>query len=174
MLLKFDLDGINVTLQIKNYRKASHDDWDTTWCKVDCSFVSEPWLQYQKTNDEIFLAQEIDDLADLFENLLTDQAKEPIKYPCMEPDFEFLLYPKHDIRDNPKVVYFKPGCEIVDIGAEWKVSFWHDGLTANYLSLYLDRKDIECLLAYFQLVSGRISMDAPVVRKLVEEGIILP
>ena len=55
----------------------------------------------------------------------------------MEPDFNFVLTPKQDVRLNPKVLYVRPGCEIVDIDMEWKISFWHDGLTANYLSVTL-------------------------------------
>lgn len=50
MWLKLDLSGINLSMQIRNYRKVPEDDWDSTWCKTDFAFVSEEWLNYRKIN----------------------------------------------------------------------------------------------------------------------------
>lgn len=66
----------------------------------------------------------------------------------------------------------RPGCEIVDIDMEWKISFWHDGLTANYLSVTLDRTDIESLLLYLRLVMGELQKTAPEIKVLMDKGII--
>ena len=63
MWLKLDLSGIKLSMQIRNYRKVSDDDWDSVWCKTDFAFVSDEWLNYRKDNDEVFLAREIEDLA---------------------------------------------------------------------------------------------------------------
>jgi len=60
----------------------------------------------------------------------------------------------------------------VDIDAEWRVTFWHDGLTANYLSVTLGRKDIEYLLLYLQLVIRAVDEGSPDVRRLQNAGII--
>lgn len=168
-----DLEGILVSLQIRNYQIASQTDMYDSWCDVDFSFVSEPWLQYEKSNDEILLSDEIDSLTIIFEKLLADQITEPTEFACTEPDFQFLFYPKYDIREKIKGAYVEPGYEMVDIHAEWEVFFWHDGLTANHLSLFLNRKDIECLLVYFQLISGRITIENSVVRELIEKHIII-
>ena len=35
MWLKLDLSGIKLSMQIRNYRKVSDDDWDSVWCKTD-------------------------------------------------------------------------------------------------------------------------------------------
>ena len=55
MWLKLDLSGIKLSMQIRNYRKVSDDDWDSVWCKTDFAFVSDEWLNYRKDNDEVFV-----------------------------------------------------------------------------------------------------------------------
>jgi len=172
MWLKLNLDGIIVSLRIRQYVKVDDNDWDSTWCKTDFSFISEPWLNYIKDDDEVFLAREIDDLADALEKLLTDRLTEPAEFACIEPDFVFELNPKEDLRNNSRFVYIRPGCEIADIDMEWKVYFWDGGLTANYLSVALSRPEIECLLTYLKLVNGQLSENSEEVQKLIAQGIL--
>lgn len=172
MWLKLDLSGIKLSMQIRNYRKVSADDWDSTWCKTDFAFVSDDWLNYRKENDEVFLAREIEDLAKSLDDLLNDRLNAPTEFNCIEPDFNFAFSPKQDVRLNPRVLYVRPGCEIVDIDMEWKISFWHDGLTANYLSVTLNRTDIESLLLYLRLVMGEVQESAPEIKALMNKGII--
>ena len=172
MWLKLDLSGIRLSMQIRNYRKVSADDWHSTWCKTDFSFVSDEWLNYSKDNDEVFLACEIEDLAKALDDLLNDRLNALTEFSCIEPDFNFVLNPKKDLRLDPKVLYVKPGCEIVDIGMEWKISFWYDGLTDNYLSVALDRTDIECFLLYLRLVMGEVQESSPEIKALMGKGII--
>lgn len=172
MWLRLDLDGIVLKLQIRNYVKVAADDWNSTWCKTDFSFVSEPWLNYHKEEDEVFLAREIDELKEALQALLENQLTEATEFCCIEPDFNFILTPQRDLRLDPKTLYVKPGCEIVDIDVEWKVSFWHDGLTANYLSVSLDREDIENLLSYLRLVTGELIESDPKIQQLIRDGIL--
>lgn len=172
MWLKLDLSGIRLSMQVRNYRKVSADDWDSTWCKTDFAFVADEWLNYRKDNDEVFLAREIEDLAKSLDDLLNDRLKAPTEFNCIEPDFNFILTPKKDLRLDPKVLYVRPGCEIVDVDLEWKISFWHDGLTANYLSVTLDRTDIESLLLYLRLVIGEVQESDPTIKALMSKGSI--
>lgn len=172
MWLKLDLDGIMLSMRIWNYRRPAEDDWDSTWCKTDFSFVSDKWLNYCVEGGEVFLAREIEELAKALDDLLNDRIDAPTEFACIEPDFNFVLFPKKDVRLDPKVLYVRPGCEIVDIGLEWKVSFWHDGLTANYLSVRLDRAEIFCLLQYLRLVLGEVSPSSPEIQQLVQSGMI--
>lgn len=55
---------------------------------------------------------------------------------------------------------------------EWKISFWHEGLTDNYLSVTLDRTDIECFLLYLRLVMGEVQESSPEIKALMGKGII--
>ena len=172
MWLMLDLDGIVLRLQIRNYVKVAADDWDSTWCKTDFSFVSEPWLNYHKEDDEVFLAREIDDLKEALQALVNNQLTEVTEFSCIEPDFNFILNPQRDLRLDPKVLYVRPGCEIADIDAEWKISFWHDGLTANYLSVSLGREDIESLLSYLRLITGELRESDQQIQQLIRDGIL--
>lgn len=172
MWLKLDLSGIKLSMQIKNYHKTSEEDWLSVWCKTDFSFVADKWLNYCEDDSEVFLAREIEDLAKSLDDLLNDRLNAATEFNCMEPDFNFVLNPKQDVRLNPKVLYVRPGCEIVDIDMEWKISFWYDGLTANYLSVTLDRSDIERLLLYLRLVMGEVQESAPEIKVLMDKGII--
>lgn len=172
MWLKLDLSGINLSMQIKNYRKTSEEDWLSVWCKTDFSFVADKWLNYCEDDSEVFLAREIEDLAKSLDDLLNDRLDAPTEFNCVEPDFNFVLNPKKDLRLDPKVLYVRPGCEIVDIDMEWKISFWHDGLTANYLSVTLDRTDIESLLLYLRLVIGEVQESDPTIKALMSKGSI--
>ena len=172
MWLKLNLDGIVLSLRIRQYKKVEADDWDSTWCKTDFSFISESWLKYIKEDDEVLLAREVDELLEALEKLLTDQLHEPTEFTCIEPDFIFELNPKEDLRKNPRYLYIRPGCEIADIDLEWKVFFWHEGLTGNYLSVALARPDIECLRTYLKVVTGQLSENDAEVQSLIAKGIL--
>ena len=172
MWLKLNLDGIVLSLRIRQYKKVEADDWDSTWCKTDFSFISEPWLKYIKEDDEVLLAREVDELVEALEKLLTDQLYEPTEFTCIEPDFIFELNPQEDLRKNPRYLYIQPGCEIADIDLEWKVFFWYEGLTGNYLSVALARPDIECLLPYLKVATGQLSEKDTEVQSLIAQGIL--
>lgn len=172
MWLKLNLSGIRLSMQIRNYRRTSEEDWLSVWCKTDFSFVADKWLNYCEDDSEVFLAREIEDLAKSLVDLLNDRLTAPTEFNCIEPDFNFILNPKKDLRLDPKVLYVRPGCEIVDIDMEWKISFWHDGLTANYLSVTLNRTDIESLLLYLRLVMGEVRESSPEIKALISKGVI--
>lgn len=172
MWLKLNLSGIRLSMQIRNYRRTSEEDWLSVWCKTDFSFVADKWLNYCEDDSEVFLAREIEDLAKSLDDLLNDRLTAPTEFNCIEPDFNFILNPKKDLRLDPKVLYVRPGCEIVDIDMEWKISFWHDGLTANYLSVTLNRTDIKSLLLYLRLVMGEVRESSPEIKALISKGVI--
>ena len=77
MWIKLNLDGIVLRMRIRQYKKVEADDWDSTWCKTDFSFISEPWLKYTKEDDEVLLAREVDDLVEALEKLLTNYPPPP-------------------------------------------------------------------------------------------------
>ena len=75
-------------------------------------------------------------------NLLDGKIIEPKEYTMVEPDFVFMLYPIKDLRTDPKYSYVAPGHEFQDIYVEWRVFFWDDGITENFLTLTMYRDDI--------------------------------
>lgn len=170
MWLKIDLDGIDVQMRINGYKPSTHEDWDSQWCKVDFSFSSGDWLNYHKEQDEVLLSCEVEELADSIAKLLRDELTEMKEISCIEPDFNFYLYPKRDLREDPKYTYIREGCEIADIYMEWAISFWHDGLTGNYLTLTLCNDDMRLLLNYLNLTTGKLSEDADEVVQMIKDG----
>jgi len=170
MWLKIDLDGITVQMRINGYKPSTHEDWDSQWCKVDFSFSSDDWLNYHKEQDEVFLSCEVEELADGIAKLLRDEVTEMKEISCIEPDFNFYLYPKRDLREDPRYTYIREGCEIADYYMEWAVSFWHKGLTGNYLTLMLCKDDMCLLLNYLYLITGKLSEDADEVTQMIKDG----
>lgn len=155
MTLIMDLDGITVKLKIWNYRPSSEVDWTADWCKTDFSFTAEPWLNYHMEEDEVFLSCELEELYDALGLLLSGEMTERTEMDMMEPDFSFVLHPRREQREDPRPLRDRGEYETEDICVDWKVSFWHDGLTKNYLSVRLNREDIEQLRNYLAIVIGR-------------------
>ena len=173
MKLRLDLAGIIVQLQIRKYDPELKGDYCTGWCKTDFSFSSEPWLNYAQDDAEVFLSSEVADLYTALNQLLQDELTEEKMFECIEPDFNFILQPKFDVRNNPKVLYVKPGHEIVDITMEWTVSFWNEGLTANYLSVSLNREEIQHLCNYLGLVTGQLREADTVILNMINAGVLI-
>ena len=84
MWLKLNLSGIRLSMQIRNYRRTSEEDWLSVWCKTDFSFVADKWLNYCEDDSEVFLAREIEDLAKSLDDLLNDRLTAPTEFNCMD------------------------------------------------------------------------------------------
>ena len=174
MKLRLDLSGIIVQLQIRDYDPGLKDDRFNAWCKVDFSFSSEPWLNYEQNDAEVFVSYEVSDLYFILKRLLCDELTEIEELDMREPDFNFTLHPKFDIRNNPSVADVAPGHQIIDMFMDWRVCFWHNGLTPNYLSVSLERKEIQYLCNYFGLVIGQLSETNPAILNMLDTGVLIP
>ena len=118
-------------------------------------FKSGEWLNYHKEDDEVLLSSEVENLKEYLTKLLNGELSEVYEFKCMEPDFIFTLYPEKYLRDNSKCVYIQPGFEIEDIHMEWKIYFWSDGLTDNFLTVAFDRSDIVELRDYLSSIISK-------------------
>lgn len=153
MCFEININGIDVKLNIQNYQMDNSDDF-SDWCRCDFYLNSGNWLKYHLEDDELLLSSEVDKLEEnltlLIENKLTD-----ITFmPCIEPDFCFILYPKRDLRDDPKYTYVQPGYEIEDIFLEWRIYFWNEGLTDNFLNLRFNKDEIIKFRDYLRKVKN--------------------
>lgn len=155
MWFEIDASGIKIKLQINGYKPTNKENWDSEWCRCDFLFTSGDWLNYHKENDEVLLCSEIDELAETLTELLDNRILEEREMLCIEPDFIFKLYPETDSRDNPQYTYIQPGYEIQDIYLEWRIYFWYEGHTDNYLTITFDRDKIESFRDYLVLVGSR-------------------
>lgn len=168
MWLKLDLEDIDFRFRISRYEGKP-------WCKVDLKLKAQKWLNYNMVHREVLEYDDVERICDRIEGLLNNKFDKPKGISFAEPDLEFILYPSFDIRNNPDVLYIKPGSNtILDVTMELIVSFWdEDGaLTANQLKLVFDREDIEKLHCYLKYVAGRINEEDETLQKLMTEGII--
>ena len=172
MWLKLDLDGINFQLKITNY--TQHEDrseYPEDWCNVSMKYQSGEWLDYVVDRQQLLLSDEVDDLQSALSRFLNDEFMNAEVLGFAEPDIKFILYPKRDVRDDPNLLYISPEANpIQDILMDLRVSFWNGGLTANYLSLCMDREDIEMLHKYLMLVTEKIDVDSEDIQKMISGG----
>lgn len=174
MWFKLNLNGIVMNLRIKGYEPSEKEKWDYQWCDVDFSFVGESWLNYQRDNDEVLLSCEVEELAQALDDLLADRLLEVKTIECIEPDFNFILHPKRDLRNDPKYTYIQKGYEIADIYMDMKIFFWNEGLTDNFLSITFDRTDLQYLRDYLLLIIGKMDKENSAIKEMVSKGILLP
>lgn len=172
MWLKLDLDGIKLYFKITGYKEFTSTNWYDEWCGVELTVQTERWLNYTQSGD-LLLACEVKEILSLFEDLTEDKFKESKKVDFIEPDFKFVLNPKKDLRNDSQYTYVRPGYEIVDINAEFKISFWNGGITENYLSLRMDREDINAFITYLRVITEQISKADASVQSLLNKGILL-
>lgn len=171
MLFQLSLDGIKWYFKVKGYRKST-DNWCDEWCHVEFTVQSHAWLNYTQSG-ELLLACEVEEMISVFEDLLEDRINETKTLEFIEPDLKFLIHPKKDLREDPNYTYVKPGHEIVDVSVDLQISFWDGGLTANYLSLAMDREEILLLTKYLRLVMGQLSKDDTFVQDMLKNGSLL-
>ena len=154
MELILDAEGINISFEIKGYKKEKNSD-NPIWCKCSSSFISDSWLNYSIKNSEVLACDEVEYLFENLQKLLDGQLKEDLEIEFIEPDFSFELITEKDLREDDRYDYIAKGYEIVDIKVFWCVHFWDDGaLTDNYLKICLDREEIVKLRDYLKNIVG--------------------
>ncbi len=171
MWFHLDLDGIEFHFRISQYKKSVQEIWDEQWCKVDLTLQSGNWLNYE-TSSDILLSCEVEELRNKLSSLLSNEIQSQEELEFIEPDISFVLNPQKDLTSDPNCMYVAPGHEIVDIDADIRVHLWNGGLTANYISLCLDREDIEALCSYLDLVTKQVEISHPSIKKLLDSDII--
>ena len=159
MWIKLGLDGIAFQLQISNYRLSKEDIWDEQWCRISCSIVDEKnkIINYHMSDDELLLCSEIEGLKTSIDKLLHDECTSKINVEFIEPDFELVLIPKSEAGYTTM---------------EWKVHLWSDGLTANYFSIEFLEGELKYLSAYLKFIIGEYNCDTPIIKKMIESGIL--
>lgn len=155
MVFERNIGGIDVNLQIDNYESPPDHEFGDWWC--DCSFSfrmggSTEIINYRVDHDETLTPEEVDEIADVLTDLIDGKITEPRELPMTEPDFVFLIYPIKDLRNDPQYTYVRPGYEFRDIYIEWRIYFWNEGLTDNFLTVTLQRDDIISLRDFFDSI----------------------
>ena len=145
MSFNLNADGINIHLDIRNYKASGKDNGNSVWCRCDYKFSCGEWLNYHKEDVGILDSSEVERLESMLAKLVNGMVTGNEEISFTEPDFVFHISPAVEIQNT-----------ILDISAEWRIYFWDNGaLTNNYLSITLDRKDIVELKEYLSSIISK-------------------
>ena len=170
MWVKFDLQGMKLKFKVEKY--IPNQTINGKWAEISFSFEFQDVIKYSTSKNEVLLSSEVDHIRDYMEKLLEDKLDKEVIYKCIEPDFEFTFRPKYDVRNDPNIIWVKPGNEIQDIELKLKVNLWNKGLTCNYFSTSFDRGKIEVFYLYLSLISNKIDKNDDRINNLLKTGII--
>lgn len=161
MWLRLDLDGVEMYLRIQGVRESA-SLYDDAWCRVSLHLQS-PWLNYHLNEHELLCSEEVKRLSKTIEDAFSKRLTKNEKLGFIEPDLCF-IFSCFDIEGK---LSWPPMADL-------HISFWDDGLTANYLSLCFDVADLDALWQYLRLVTGEADLSDPRVRFWLDKGAILP
>ena len=164
MKLKLELNGIIFTLDV------FEEDIDDKHYSAMFSLESEKWLDYTSGAEGHIEYSEIEDLKNNLRLILLDELKEYEEFDFCNLNLSLSLFPK---RIDCQLSLFDEGVRITDINGELKVNFNNKSSSSNYLSMFLDKKDIEYLKNYFNLITNEMNLDTPVIQKMLDNGILL-
>lgn len=147
-MFRCNADGIKIKFRFNKLTSDNflYDDWSV--CSF--SFVGDGWLNYSKDNRESFLVSEIILLEKELTGLINSSYKSPKHISLIEPDFSFVLHPSRSVKNN-----ISGELVAIDYYAEWRVNFWNEGLTDNFLSVELNKKEIIKLRDYLRKVLNK-------------------
>ena len=161
MWLRLDLDGVEMYLRIQGFRESASPD-DDAWCRVSLHLQS-PWLNYHLNEQELLCSEEVKRLSKTIEDALSKRLTKNEELEFIEPNIRFVF----SCLDDKGKPFRWPMADL-------RVSFWNEGLTANYLSLCFDEADLDALWQYLRLVTGEADLSDPRVRFWLDKGAILP
>jgi len=177
--LKLDLSDVILQMAIKGLAREpdEHDDEQSIrllWTNTDFSLHGR-FINYEVTDDEMFMVEEISYLQHGLEALINNELKEECVVQFVEPDLSFYLYPAKRLYDEPGKVSYRNGYMDRELFAQLTVKFWckEGGLGGNSFTMTMVKDDIEAFLIYLKTVTKELNEeDAPVQRMLSEGKII--
>jgi len=144
--VKFSLDGINVNLQISNYRKSTVAGRYDEWCDVSLS-INSRYISYEEKG-KFLLSYELEEFYDKLTALLSGQMKHREHMFFAEPVLEFRLRPAIDTEDGPSDI---------DMYLIVNMKDDEDVVTANNLQILFGRESVEMLLRYLRDIITKAS-----------------
>lgn len=155
MKLALNIDGIKLVFGIENY--VYSDSLGYNWTN-DYISVNSEYINYE-TRGELFDSYEISILKRDIKKLLYENSFACDNYYFLESDIEF---------------NFRPAFQQSDCSGDILIYFNNRGvITANYISIYLSRENLEILYNYLRLATHEIGINNPIVTEYYEKGMLL-
>lgn len=136
-----------------------HDDEiRSCWCLIGLTVLNH-YFNF-KDYGETMTVEEVVYLRDRLNNLLRGELSEDVYIAFIEPDFEFILYPKLDLRTLKNVIV-KEGHEFKDISVKFIInlstgSIWRN---AEQYIIPFDREEVELLALYLDNIIPQLKVD---------------
>lgn len=153
--IRFDLGVADVHLRISGYTNSEKIDWDDRWCQVNLTVEGGSGFINYSISSDIMLSGEAETLEILAEELLNGKMTEPYTKELLEPELRFVFRPE-------------------EFAMDLQIILWDDAPTENYISLRFYDEHLESFLMYLQLITKKLSMTSPQVRKSIEADILRP
>ena len=172
MWLKLDLDQMIMEIQLNGYRATSREDWDSAWCRLDCSFRFDGYIDYSQRNAELIMCAEVDCLKKQLDEFIDGQMCADSSMEFIEPDFEVFFHPGNTESDTEQNVQFdRLGNDLSIPYMDWKVNLWNSLYpTNNCFSVRLYKDDVLVLRDYLRIVIGELNENSDEVTKYYLNG----
>ena len=133
-----------------------HNDRLFCWCLVDL-YIKNRFFLFDRTEDEMLNFGEVIYLRDRLSDLLSDQIDSICSLSFIEPDFEFELHPKLDLR-TVNNLWVREGMEIQDISMDLIISLadLKTGYNGQTYTLPFNRNEIQSMKDYLEQVIPRL------------------
>ena len=121
---------------------------DYCWCLVNFK-VTNRFFSLERINDELLTFGEVLELREGLVDLLDDKINDICTISFIEPDLEFILHPKLDLRTVKRIIYIEEGLEIRDISTDIIINLADsDGYNGQSYRYPLNRNEIVALKKY--------------------------
>lgn len=177
--LKLDLSDVTLQMTIKGLAREpdEHDDEQSIrllWTNTDFSLHGR-FINYEVTDDELFMVEEVSYLKCDLEDLLNNALEEDCVVEFAEPDLSFYLYPAKRLYDEPGKVLYRNGYMDRELFAQLTVKFWckKGGLGGNSFTMKMVKEDIEAFLIYLKTVTKELNEEDEAVQRMLSEGKII-
>ena len=133
--IEMRIEDTIIRFGISGYKPGNmRGEEDEEWCDVSLS-VENSYFNYHR-HDELMLMYEVDSLKNSLMNLLEGKLSGDTKIDFIEPDYEFILFPKTE-----------KSCILM----EMKINLWLDGaLSSHSYSMLFNHEEIQIILDYLE------------------------
>lgn len=167
MRLKLDLDGILVSFKIFNNIPYDGECWNEHWCSVDLSISNMNGLNYHFENQTILMLGEIKTLVEHIESFLDKKYKNDFRFEFEEHFFYFLFHVVRDKLTQPNYLMAIDSNRFEEEYMEWRIIFWNGYPTDNFISIKLERENLQIFSKYLKFVLGEIKHSSKAIQNLI-------
>lgn len=158
MWLNLKIDGIKFVFRIRDYQEETLENRYYNWTVCDLHVQAKDYIDYKITNQEIFLAIEIEKLLLTLKKVVNGEKLDYYELNFIEPDLEFTFE------------FYEGNEYFMDV----KVNFWYQGaLTANYLNLSFSKEEIGLLMMYLEWVVGKRTAEDASIQDMLRRNELL-